>query len=213
MKLLIIGCPHSGTMFTAAVLRSAGVSCGHEAVYTLWGYKEGADTAVAEVSWEAVFHLDREVPAGAVIAHQTRDPIAWLDSWTRMSEHAGVEAWAFLESHCPGISEDHRRDPIRASMRLWVEMNRRCEQHAARRHRVEDLRGDAGAAILGDLCRAAAVAVDLARVRTALEATDRRINHHPGLPSHVRATWESLPPGAELSAFKGLAEAYGYVPP
>ncbi len=211
MKLLIIGCPHSGTMFTAKVLRSAGISCGHEAVYTLWGHEPADDDVAAEVSWEAVFHLDLgPVDPRVVVAHQTRDPIAWLNSWTRTSEHSGDAAWSLLERNYPGILASQKRDPARTAMWLWAEMNRRCEQRTARRHRVEDLCGDTGVAILDGLCRAADIDLDLDRTRKALASIDGRFNHHPGLPTHVPSAWESLPAGAELDAFKSLAEEYGY---
>jgi hypothetical protein len=211
MRLLIIGCPHSGTMFTAEVLRAAGVSCGHEATYTLWGRMPAVADLVAEVSWEAVFHLDLgTVGSRVVVAHQTRDPIAWLNSWTRMSEHAGDAAWALLESNYPGIFARQKRDPARTAMWLWVEMNRRCERHTSLRHRVEDLRGEQGIVILDGLCRAARIDLDLDLARAALAAIDRSTNHHPGLLSHVPQTWETLPQGPERAEFKDLSLLYGY---
>lgn len=209
MRLLIIGCPHSGTMFTAKVLWSAGIACGHEAVYTLWGHEPAAADVAVEVSWEAVFHLG-SVDPHVVVAHQTRDPIAWLNSWTRMSEHAGNDAWALLERNYPGIVARQKRDPARTAMRLWVEMNRRCGRQAIHRHRVEDLRGEQGVVILDGLCRDAGIDLDLDRARAALALTDSSTNHHPGLPTYVPQTWESLPPGAELNEVKGLARVYGY---
>lgn len=211
MKLLIIGCPHSGTMFTAAVLRSAGIVCGHEAICTLWGYQTAAVDMVAEVSWEAVFHLDLgDVDPHVVVAHQTRDPIAWLNSWLRMSEHAGVAAWALLERNYPGILARQKQEPVRTSLWLWVEMNRRCARHTGQRYRVEDLQGEQGAIILEGLCGAAGIPLDLSRVQASLAAIDRRTNHHPGLPTYAPQTWASLPACVETEEFKSLARDYGY---
>jgi hypothetical protein len=208
MKLLIVGCPHSGTMFTARVLQAAGLSCGHEAIYTLYGHV--SDVAVdVEVSWEAVFHFGT-VAQHVVVAHQTRDPIAWLNSWSRMSEHAGVSAWALLDKVYPGIHARQTCDPARTAMWLWVEMNRRCERRSTRRHRVEDLRGDQGCVILGELAREADVDVAPDRLRAALAVIDLDTNHHPGLPTYVASTWGSLPAGIELDEFRNLARTYGY---
>ena len=194
----------------ADVLRSAGLSCGHETTYTLYGHDPSVDTAV-EVSWEAIFHLgSSRVGRDVVIAQQTRDPIAWLNSWLRMSEHVGDLAWRVLDEAIPGVLARHRADPARTAMWLWVELNRRCAQYTRLRHRVEDLRADLGVKIVVELARAVNLFVDPARVQAALTSTDARANHHPGLPTYVAATWGSLPIGPELDAFRSLARSYGY---
>ncbi len=207
MKLLIVGCPHSGTMFTAQVLRAAGIACGHEAIYTLHGHAPDVD-ATAEVSWEGTLHLGTPtIPPGVVIAHQTRDPLAWLNSWLRAGAHP--DAWIQLERAYPKIREKHDRDPVRAAMSLWTKMNQRCEQHARFRHRVEDLRGGRGVAILANLGRDAEIDLDTALLRAALASTDQRTNHHPGT-ARAPSTWASLPRGRTLDKFRSLAGAYGY---
>ena len=194
----------------ADVLRSAGLACGHETTYTLYGYDPSVDTAV-EVSWEAIFHLgSSRIGRDVVIAQQTRDPIAWLNSWLRMSEHGGDLAWRFLDEAIPGVLARHRDDPARTAMWLWVELNRRCEQYTRLRHRVEDLRTDLGVEIVVELARTANLSVDPDQVQEALTATDSRTNHHPGLPAYVPSTWGSLPIGPELDEFRSLARSYGY---
>jgi hypothetical protein len=209
MKLLIAACPHSGTLFMAEVLRSAGVRCGHENVYNLWGRAPTIDDAEAEVAWEAIFDLGA-VSSGVVVAHQTRDPIAWLNSWARMSEHAGDAAWEFLESKYPGIRVRQASDPIRTAMWMWADMNRRCDANATYRYRVEDLRGDRGIAILDELCRSAGIDFDVILAAEALASVGTTTNHHAGLPTYVPRTWRCLPSCPELDDFTELAQVYGY---
>lgn len=213
MKLLITGCPHSGTMFTAQVLRLAGISCGHEAVYTLQhGYRPGGSDVMAEISWEATLYLGTSsIDPGVVIAHQTREPIAWINSWVREGVHGF--AWSLLEEAYPGICARQNQDPARTAMWFWVEMNRRCAKYAKHRYRVEDLRDDQGVAIIEKLGKAAGIKLDISRVRTSLTSMDIRTNHHVGDPAHVPLTWVSLPAGIELDDFKRIAQAYGYPNP
>lgn len=208
LKLLIVGCPHSGTLFTARVLQAVGIACGHEVTYSLHGYKPRGDL-VAEVSWEGTLHLGTAtIDPRVVLAHQTRDPLAWLNSWLREGAHQG--AWQQLERAYPWLSTARQQDPTRAAMRLWVNMNQRCGQYVRRRYRVEDLRDDRGVTIINELVRAAGISLDLGRMRTVLTAANTRTNHHAGDPSHVPLTWGRLPEGDDLDKFRGLARAYGY---
>jgi len=196
---------HSGTMFTAKALQTAGISCGHEAIYTLHGCVVESSN-VAEVAWEAVLAL-ATVPSDIVVAHQTRDPIAWINSWLCAGEGP---AWGLLEKAFPGFCAKWDRAPIQAAMWLWVEMNRRCARRTDSRYRVEDLREVRGATILKTLCEAAKIDVDLERIRAALAATNARTNHHPRPSTYVPLTWECLPSCLVRDEFARLARIYGY---
>lgn len=83
-KVLIVGTGRSGTGWAAKVLNTAGVRCGHQAVFkhehTLgrsridWGLWE------ADSSYEAVPHLP-VLPDDVRVVHLIRHPLATVKSW------------------------------------------------------------------------------------------------------------------------------------
>jgi len=207
LRLLIVGCPHSGTRFIAQMLTRAGLPCGHEQVFALDGVKPA--TRIAESSWVATHYLGlNAIPSETVVVHQTRDPIAWLNSWVRTT--TADAAWRFLEIMYPGIGAERARDPVRTAMRLWVRMNRRCESSSLRTFRIEAVDHEFGSGITHQLGELAGVTLGPDRIADALAATDLDRNHHPGESGHVPLAWGSLPAGPDRDEFAGLARAYGY---
>jgi hypothetical protein len=176
-------------------------------MFTLDGVKPA--TRIAESSWVATHYLGSDaIPSGTVVVHQTREPIAWLNSWVRTTTaHA---AWRFLESMYPGIGAERDDDPVRTAMRLWVRMNRRCESNSLRTFRVEVVDLEFGPRIVRELGRLAGALLDSDQVVSAIAATDIDRNHHRGEPNCVPLTRGSLPVGPERDEFVGLARAYGY---
>lgn len=73
-KFVVTGCGHSGTSYTAQLLRSCGLSCGHESLFRSWW---DPPTSFAgwdgDSSWLAAPHLSR-LPEEVVVFHQIRDP-------------------------------------------------------------------------------------------------------------------------------------------
>ena len=213
LRLLIVGCPHSGTRFIAQTLTRAGLPCGHEQVFTLDGVK--SHRLSAEASWIAAHYLGSSaVPRDVVVAHQIREPLAWLNSWLRTTNaHA---AWRFLDIMWPSIGWptfgiDRERDPVRTAMRLWVRMNQRCETFARIGYSIEAVDADPEHGVIRQLGMLADVDLDRDRIAaaiTAITAVER--NHHRGDPSYVPLTWGSLPAGPERDEFAGLARVYGY---
>lgn len=210
LQLLVTGCPHSGTRFISEILTTSGMPCGHEAVWALDGVHPA--TRIAESSWIAAAHP--VPPVHVAVAHQVREPLAWLNSWLRtmaMPGSSGFPAWRPLELGWPTILEQHERDPVTTAMRLWIDLNQRVARYADRRYRVEELVADArGCEIVSDLGLIAGVALDPQAIRTALADLSLDRNHHTGASDHRPLTWGSLPRGPTLDAMIALGREYGY---
>lgn len=206
LRLLVVACPHSGTKYLAELLTKAGLPCGHEARFNLAGLSPA--TKAAEVSWVAAHYLgSAAIGPRTYIVHQVREPLAWLNSWSRTrNAHA---AWQHLEKTWPGYNYRREQHAVCSAMELWVAMNYRIERATGNLHRVEDLAGELGIAIVDKLLALAGVIAPVRDVTTgALERVSRTINHHPSL--QPRLTWESLPRGGARDAFVELAKRYGY---
>lgn len=155
-RLLITGCPRSGTHFFDAVLNRIGVPCQHEVVYgfeTLapdsklhahmrrkrdrghYDWKPG----VSESSWLAVPYLD-EVPADVAVVHVVRHPAEQIrsafvpmfsdDSWW----------WGHYYMTMSGVTRNQRR-LVENAAACWVYWNRTIEKSrkAVMRVRLEDV--------------------------------------------------------------------------
>lgn len=202
MPFVVTGCARSGTLFMAEALRGLGRRCGHEVLFT-------PDTTTApdfgdaegDVSWLAAPFLG-QLPAGSVVLHQVRDPLATIRSivGVRMFQtrpHPLMQARyrlqyyrirvarpitnarfvRFADRHCPGVFD--LPDVVSRAASYWVRWNRMIEAASTRadlvyeRYRVEDL-DDRRLAELDRLVGGDASPADAARVRAGLGTSTHR---------------------------------------
>lgn len=196
-RFAIVGTGRSGSGFISSALRAAGVDCGHE---EWWGPgptpgRAGLD---GDSSWLAVPFL--EAFDGPVL-HQVRDPLAVVRSLVgiRMFSDAvhGAFRW-FMFAHLPGLTGDDVTD----AMRWYVEWNRRCEESATMRYRVEDV----DAALLVDIAGRAGFNVSREEAEAALEDVGNRFNAR----RRADLDWDDLPEGALREELLAAAARYGY---
>ena len=119
-KLLVIGCPRSGTLYTAEFLRALGVRVKHESL--------GRD---GSVGWLYAVQPPGESEDYGRVWHVVRDPLRTISSlalFTRTLWRV-IGHWVKLPRH-----------PLRRRMAFWIEWNRLAERRADWRFRVEDLR-------------------------------------------------------------------------
>jgi hypothetical protein len=170
-RFIVTGCARSGTLFMAEVLSGLGHPCGHEQLFTPatttapdFGELQG------DVSWLAAPFIG-ELPAGTIVLHQVRDPLATVRSLVgvrmfqtkphplmqlryRLQYHhirvarpiTNARFVRFAADHCRGVF-DPDDEPSRAAA-YWVRWNRMIERAADRadllyrRYQVEALDDD-----------------------------------------------------------------------
>lgn len=145
-RLLIVGCPRSGTKYATTVWRRSGVPIGHEYVddcgtcswlfavdadqypYFPWEPPKGRCAHVGERRSQFLFDL---------CWHQIRQPLRSIGSIALV---LGLDQWAWLrESTTIELARASKRtDPILLAMQLWVQWNRLCAEQADWTYRVED---------------------------------------------------------------------------
>ena len=131
LKYLVVGTGRCGTKYTAEVLRSVGVRCGHEGVFEL-GELEHAKQVLtdelwdAESSWLAVPFLEDSMFDDTTIVHLVRHPARVIPSQLR--RHYGFEKgkwYEFRRKHLPTL-EHYDEQWIRAA-HFYIEWNRKIE--------------------------------------------------------------------------------------
>lgn len=149
-SFVVTGCGRSGTMYTAEVLRAAGVRCGHEQVFTPRGPRLEVDGLDGDSSWLSVPHLDR-LPPDTLVLHQLRAPMAVIRSWVAkgrfrrwhpegsLPKHVakrllrrppgGLYAYRqYIRHHAPAVFAE-RSEADRAA-RYWLLWNEMAEANA-----------------------------------------------------------------------------------
>lgn len=156
-RLLIAGCPRSGTHFYDAVLNRLGIPCQHEVVYGLetlapdnelsphmirkrnrghYGWKPG----VSESSWLSVPHLN-EVPEDVAVIHVVRHPAEQIRSAFNPMFSNRKWWWGHYYMTLSGVTRNQKR-LVECAAGCWVEWNRMIEKsrRAVMRVRLEDTR-------------------------------------------------------------------------
>jgi hypothetical protein len=167
-RFVVTACARSGTLFMARALSRLGHPCGHEVLFTP-GTTAVPDfgSADGDVSWLAAPFVT-QLPAGTVVLHQVREPLATVRSLVGMRvfqtrphplmelryrlQHyhvrfarpiANARFVRFAADHCDGVF-DPPDEPSRAAT-YWIRWNRLIAEAADRddltyrRYRVEDL--------------------------------------------------------------------------
>lgn len=193
----IVGTGRSGSGFISRLLRAAGVNCGHE---EWWGpgAESGPGGLDGDSSWLAVPRLG-DFP-GPVL-HQVRHPLDVVRSLVGIRMFSNPEHTAFrwfMYAHVRGLTGDDVLD----SMRWYVDWNRRCEQHAAWRYRVEDVDTD----LVVRITEAVGFPITHEVAAAALDEVPTTFNHR----RRAELSWDDLPAGELRDQLAEIADAYGY---
>jgi hypothetical protein len=226
-RFVIVGCSRSGTGYIAKLLWKVGVACGHEKYFDIWRvidrpspsiFLEGFPRLQGEASFLAVPFV-AELPAGTVVLHQLRHPVAVTRS------HMGIRFFAepfvrseflaenhpditrFIAEHCPAVFAD--ADELGRSLRFWAFWNRLAERGALSaglpylRYRVEEL--DRG--LLRRITALLGADPTDETIDRALRSVAKTESHRPRDES---VSWEAIPPSAAKADVARLAARYGY---
>lgn len=226
---VVTGCGRSGTKYTAKLLSAAGIRCSHERLFT--GRRaDNIDCSIpiSDSSWMAAPFLEK-LPPGAVVLHQTRDPLAVVSShvargffdtpaiehpwWKHILKRALGKApsgqyrlVALVREALPGVFRE--RTPIQRAARFWIEWNSLVETHSELLrlervvYRVEDLE----AALLRSLARRI-TGTDLSAAAAQAAIATIPTNTNTG-PSSAAVSLRDL--GHLQDQFVAKAGSYGY---
>jgi hypothetical protein len=129
LRVVVTGTGRCGTGFTSMLLSSAGLPCGHEAIFTPMGLKgmgkkyEIRADLMADSSWLAAPFLDHELAKDALIVHLVRHPRDTIDSMLRIGTMAADTAYTdFHWQHIPEAREMSRRDQLAYKYVKWNEV-------------------------------------------------------------------------------------------
>ncbi len=214
-RILVTGCPRSGTGYVAALLRRLGLPCGHadhlNPERLELGVPPWPSELAAEASWYAAPYGE-SLPAGTLVVHVVRSPAAALSSlWrSRLFRTRSIDR-SFLERHAPVLL---RGTPVQQTARLWsawneiAELARETEGLRYLRLRFESL--DEGA--LRWVAELSERELDAELARSALVELSRP---HAAARSEANdsfAEWTDLRGTELLGTIDELAARYGYGP-
>lgn len=213
-RFLVTGAGRSGTGYIANVLTALGCLTGHEDIFGPQKLRDAGElTWPPEVpgdsSWLGAPFLDA-LPAGTVVLHQVREPVANVRSSLRI-QFFRTPSWyrSFAEQHAPTLLQGS--EPERC-MRYWLEWNRMAEsargkpQLAYFRYRLEDI----DAAIVAEICARIGLETTPARIAEVLAQMPRDYNTRGDKKNDGDWRWSELPPGETKRAVEALAASYGY---
>ena len=137
---VIIGTGRCGTNFVADYLTAAGHPCGHEYFFRpsgpIYRINQSRSTPKGDSSWLAVPYLPE---TDITSIHQTRAPLQVIKSFQKLGFFDPLHYTRhkrfvdFARAHF-----DFSEDPLRSSMRWWLEWNERCTAITDRHFRLED---------------------------------------------------------------------------
>jgi len=144
-EYLITGTGRCGSRFMAKVFASAGVPCGHEAIFSVGGLEEAygrVKGTPAESSWMAAPYLDDPLLKDATIVHLVRHPKHVIQSWKLFADdtQSANQEYADLAYRTMPTLREYDNPFDRAAM-FYVRWNQMIEKLAGdrlTRWRVED---------------------------------------------------------------------------
>lgn len=156
LKYLITGTGRCGTKFVSQLLTSAGVTCGHESIFSI-DIKD-QPTLLADSSWLAapsILSLNKDCK----IIHLVRDPIKVISSLMKIRFFAlptamvGDSRWfqqyeytKFVYKQFPGITTQHKElDKCVSFYICWnflIEEMLKTRRYATIRYKIEDVDED-----------------------------------------------------------------------
>ena len=138
--LTCVGRTASG--FYSKYLTSAGIPCGHEHIFNIYGYENAVKRLDkfpklrADSSWQAAPHLDCDILKDAFVVHLIRHPKQNIESWMRQpTESVSVPYWEYAAKHCP--KTDNLEYTIDRYAHRYTAWNRMIEEACANRPSVQ----------------------------------------------------------------------------
>lgn len=199
LQFVVASAGRSGSRWIAEVFSELGLTCGHEFQFTAKFRPRWAPNYIGESSWVSVPFLDM-LPCPKF--HQVRNPLDVVNSLAGTSYLTATDRSKYGQFQRE-FANLHPTNYLLASMQFWVQWNRRIEDRALRRWRLEDLDGDA----LSAACSAAGHPRKAEVCQSAIDAVapTNPHAHHKSL-----LTLDDLPQGYTFDALVGLGSRYGY---
>ena len=145
LRFVITGTGRCGTGFMAQVFLSAGVNCGHEAIFrhnscdASLEWMEMQPEFEADSSWMAAPCLGMPELENATIIHLVRHPKKVIDSYVRMGFFNDPNVVGYVRYMHNALPILHKYDdPIHKAGALYLGWNGMIEPWAHWLHRVED---------------------------------------------------------------------------
>ena len=223
-KFVITGIGRSATKYTSDLFTAADIQTSWEKVFGV-NRRDKLESS-GDSSWLSAPFLS-ELDPETVVLHQTRDPLAWLQSWLTATSYWPQRYIQFVAEHSR-IYRWQRLPRPQADMRIWVQWNRMIEAQVQAngnpylRFKVEDL----DLAKMQEIATLIEAPIKAQKAEKALTKTSKTTNTSKVKRKHPRKmwnqdaiipeppepvlTWAGLPTGPELDAFKALAVEYGY---
>ena len=145
---MILGTGRSGTDYMCHWLNWNGVLCGHEEVYSVYGYQGWGDFR-AESSWVAA---TQPIESSVGLLHIVRDPLAVLRSqlssnldrggfWNLEADDEVVGPFiTYMQAHCPEAWE--QPDDMGRAITFIVEWNKKCAERNSKWCQLEEVNKD-----------------------------------------------------------------------
>lgn len=194
--IIVTGTGRCGTGYWSKVLTSAGIHCGHEAVFTPFG--PVLSTAQADASWMAApflrYHRD------ARVLHLTRHPKDVIESKLSRKFCQPGKYFEFFKQHFNQVSERRDRQDVQSTEDLmallwcvWNDLCMRATYHCNEYllHKVTEDRG---------------IACEFLGIPAETAFDDRKYNSSPRT---VSVTWDSFSKPIRRKLEKTM-EDYGY---
>lgn len=217
-KILVTGCPRTGTQYINQLFQNLGFTSTHERIYhygfdpdnpadhreiaKLWKKQD------AECSWMALPFLDT-IEEDVILIHQIRDPLRSLRCFLHTKILMGDDkAITFAQKHLPEIRKGDNLERAVKFLLFWngaIELLGRKMGFEYHRCPVENYKP----VYLQQLFHGAGHFLPLKRVEDALESLPKDIGRCEGCQEQP-VSWEmvkSVPYGDEL---RRLALRYGY---
>jgi hypothetical protein len=137
--IVIIGCGSSGTAYTSAVMRRAGLGVGHENLM-----EDGiCSWLVSHCSYSVVAPPDyfgnptgvryRDIEGDKAVFHQVRHPVKTISTFQRTRP----QYWEYAEYFIKQLENENTL--LERCMLYWFLWNKMCEEQSLITYRVEDL--------------------------------------------------------------------------
>ena len=126
-RVLILGHPRSGTLYTTVVLRTLGLQVEHE--------RQGKDGSVTGQFWYGDWKLEDY----NVILHQVRNPLNVIASCTKMRIRNPRVITHLAEISGSKLTNEQRRNKVLRYMVTWLGFVKWVDSICAWKYRVEDM--------------------------------------------------------------------------
>lgn len=191
---VIVGTGHHGSGYLTAVLREAGIHCGHE---TYYGFHHPPREVPVDSSWVATGHLEGYE---GIVWHQVRDPLKVVTSFADTLMHHSANKYGQWRRK---LTRPFVADPVINAMATYVDINSMAEQYASKRWKVEEF----NSALLIELAEELEASVSPYVAELAIRAVSKKTNQHTRA---MTMDWKDLPDVPVKAELLDMAARYGY---